>query len=75
MGMKVEKLFTSAGYGFHYVVKRDGKYYKFWITPFREIQDKDLTHLPYYREMGKRALEAPRYMYKCYGLEKEEVKQ
>lgn len=73
--MKVEKLFALSGYGFHYVVKKGGKYYKFWIAPFRTIEDKDLTVLPYYREMGKRAIEAPGYMYKCYGLKKEEVKQ
>ena len=49
----------------------DGSYKKFFISPFREITEKDLTSLPHWTPQGLNAAEAEPCMYKFYGLEKE----
>lgn len=69
--MKIKRLFNSNNYPAHMVAETvDGNFVKFLATPFRKIQENDLSPLPYYQAKGKNAEEAPDYVYKSYGLEK-----
>lgn len=70
--MKVEKMLICQAMYYYYVIKKGGKFYKFFLVPFREITDKDLTPVPCYRERSKNSEEAPECLYKLYGLEKVE---
>lgn len=70
--MKVRKLFKSSSYPAHMIAETvDGNFVKFLATPFRQVQEKELFPLPYYQAKGKNVEEAPEYIYKSYGLEKE----
>lgn len=70
--MKVKKLFKDCGLAYNHVVQLcDGRFARFLMVPFRKISEKDLTILPNYRAVGVRAEEAEDYMYRSYGLEKE----
>lgn len=74
--MKIRKLFNSRIYPYHMVLETTGgAYMKFLITPARVIGENDLTPLPYYRAVGRNEEEAPEYLYKMYGLEKDEKKE
>lgn len=69
--MEIKKLFKATNYPYHYVLKTvDDQYKMFLITPFRQISEKDLKHLPAYIERGNKAEEAEAYIYKLYGLTK-----
>lgn len=69
--MKVKRLLQAQNLPHHMVAELiDGQYARFDIVPAREITDKDLTILPYYRAVGRAAEEAPEYMYQMYGLTK-----
>ena len=70
--MKVKRLMANTGLARHEVVEMaDGKYYRFEMTPAREITEKDLTEVPYYNPVGEHAEEAGIWMYNMYGPEKE----
>lgn len=67
--MKVQKAIFVCSLGFRKsVVKKDGQYYSFNITPFRSLTEKDLTVVPLYRET-KSQQEMPDYLLRFYGLE------
>lgn len=69
--MKVKRLLQAQSLPYHMVAELiDGRFAKFSIVPAREITDKELTILPYYRAVGRAAEEAPEYMYQMYGLTK-----
>ena len=69
--MKVKRLFKSDNFPAHMVAETiDGNFVKFLAAPFREVQEKDLSPLPYYQANGKNAEEAETYMYGVYGLER-----
>lgn len=71
--MKVRRLFLAAMYRNRLVVEKvDGTYWSFFDTPARTVKELDLTPMKYYRAVGRNAAEAPDYMYKIYGLQKEE---
>lgn len=69
--MKVKKLYASLNSLPYFIVEMpDGKFYKFIITPFRKVTEKDLSPLPYFIPRGNNGKEAKSYFYKFYGLEK-----
>lgn len=69
--MKVKRLLQAQSLPYHMVAELiDGRFAKFSIVPAREITDKDLTIIPYYRVVGRAAEEAQEYMYQMYGLSK-----
>lgn len=70
--MKIKMLYETPGMAMHMVVKtEDGRLMKFFITPARHIEEKDLSPIPFYRPQGRNAREAAPYMYSMYGFEKE----
>ena len=70
--MTVQKMFRFSGYASHHAIRDiNGEYYIFYDTPARHITAADLKPAPYYRECGRLAEEAPGYMYRMYGLQKE----
>lgn len=69
--MKIKMLFMPIGSeNKMYLEALDGKYYNFFITPARELTDKDLTPCPGYHAHGNRGKEAKDYFYSMYKLEK-----
>lgn len=69
--MKIRKLFRSYCFPYHMVIETiNGEYKKFFISPARKIEEKDLSLLPYWSPVGRNSVEAESYMYKMYGLEK-----
>lgn len=70
--MKIRKLFNANRYPYHMVVELiDGSFAKFYICPFRDIQEKDLIPAPFWMPVGNNSEEADPYMYRFYGFEKE----
>lgn len=71
--MKIKKLYATEKYPNVYVLENlEGEFYKFFISPFRNITEKDLRPVLYYRPWGNMGTEAGDYIYKLYGLEKAE---
>lgn len=69
--MKIKMLFGDASLPAHMVAETlNGKFIKFLSTPFRKVEEEELSPLPYYRAIGRNAEEAPEYIYRQYGLEK-----
>ena len=69
--MKIKKLYNPPSAPMHLVIETvEGKFFKFFITPFRKITEKDLSPLPGFVPKGNNSTEAFGYMYKLYGLEK-----
>lgn len=70
--MKVKKLYQAERLPRHMVLETpDGKFFMFYMTPFRPIQAADLTPVPHYYPVGHAGLEATPFQYRMYGLEKE----
>lgn len=73
--MEIKKLYKDCGLGNNYVAQLcDGSFARFLATPFRQINEKDLIKMPYYRAVGHRGEEVEPYIYKLYGLEAEHQK-
>jgi hypothetical protein len=53
-----------------YLQAVNDEFYSFFITPIRELTEKDLTPAPYYRPYGNYGQEAKYYTYNMYQLEK-----
>lgn len=71
--MKIKKLYATEKYPNVYVLETlEGEFYKFFITPYRKVTEKDLHPVPFYRPIGNMGIEARDYNYKLYGLEKAE---
>lgn len=71
--MKIKKLYATEKYPNVYVLEDlNGDFYKFFISPFRNVTEKDLRPVPFYRPIGNMGTEARPYIYKLYGLEKAE---
>ena len=69
--MKVRKLYNPPSAPMHLVIETvGGEFFKFNITPFRKITEKDLSPLPAFVPIGNNGTEAYAYMYRFYGLEK-----
>lgn len=69
--MKIKKLYLARCLPAQYVVETlDGKFFGFYHTPFRKVEEKDLIPLPGYMAVGNNSEEAAKYIYKLYGLEK-----
>lgn len=69
--MKIKKLFIGIGLPYCCVIQLlDGSFAKFFISPFRNITEKDLSII-YYIPSGKHKEEAPEYLYHLYGFEKQ----
>ena len=71
--MKIRKLYNPPSSPMHMVVETvEGRFLKFFITPFRKITEKDLSPLPGFVPNGNNGTEAFDYMYRFYGFEKAE---
>ena len=71
--MEVAKLFWDAGPGSYKVIRgTDGKYYKFYAVPYRDITEEDLIPIDDYQEVGARAADAEEYTYFLYGMTKQD---
>lgn len=69
--MKIKKLLDAPKYRDGYVIETGKGFFGFYASPFREIEEKDLIPMPGYICEGKMAEEAPDYLLRFYGLEKE----
>lgn len=70
--MLIRKLFETPGSLSHMVLETtDGEFKKFFIYPFRKIEEKDLSDVPYWRPVGRNGEEAEECMYRFYGFQKE----
>lgn len=71
--MKIKKMFKANNLPNRYVVQKcTGEYASFLVSPFRQVEEKELKPMPYFRAAGDNAEEAEDYLYKLYGFEKEE---
>lgn len=71
--MKIKKMFKADNLQNRYVVQKcTGEYAAFTVSPFRQVEEKELKPMPYFRAVGENAEEAEDYLYKMYGFEKEE---
>ncbi len=69
--MKIKKMYNPESLPDFYVIETlDGKFFRFNVTPFRKITEKDLIPIPHYVAKGNNALEAFEFIYRFYGLEK-----
>lgn len=70
--MTITKLFLSPCTPMHYVIEREGVFYKFVKSPYRKIEETDLSEIPFYTPIGNNGEEAPDCIYNFYGFNKEE---
>lgn len=69
--MLIRKLFETSGSLSHMVLETiDGEFKKFFISPFRKIEEKDLSNVPCWRPVGRNGEETAEYMYRFYGFQK-----
>lgn len=69
--MEIKRMFLGNENENYFVVELpDGSFSRFFSTPFRKVEEKDLRPLKAYRAIGNRAKEVPDYLTRCYGFVK-----